>query len=172
MLGTLALRGRAGRSGGRRSGCGRIGLHVASLHGPLLIGTSLFVAPTGTEMFRDGGWDPRPLVRRTMLTGAEAERCVWTSVAEVINSSGSLNGCQCCSSKCVFDATYVARIHCWVGHANPISCRPPCKHPTQGISEPGFSFFLGGCPHQSALPVRVVIVSIAQWKRRIFCPLP
>lgn len=100
MLGTLARRGRAGRSGGRRSGCGGIVLLVASLHVPLLIGTSLFVAPDAPEMFRNGGWDPRPLVRRTTLVGTEAERCAWTLVAEVINSSGSLHRCQRCSLKC------------------------------------------------------------------------
>ena len=54
-LGTLARRGRAGRSGGRRSGCGGIGFlvapsHVSSLLMISLLGTSLLVAPTGLEM--------------------------------------------------------------------------------------------------------------------------
>lgn len=66
----------------------------------------------------------------------------------------------------------MVRVHCWIGHANPVSCRPPCKHPTQGVPEPGFPFFLGRRRHQSALPSHVPIVPIAQWSRRIFYPLP
>ena len=73
-LGTLARRGRAGRSG-----CGGIEILVASLHVALLfvtslLGTSLLVAPTELGTFWNGGWDPRPLVRRTPLVGTEAER--------------------------------------------------------------------------------------------------
>lgn len=108
-LGTLARRGRAGRSGGRRSGCGKIGFlvassHVSSLLMISLLGTSLLVAPTGLEMVWNGGCDPRPLLRRTPLIGTEAERFAWTSVAEVINSSGSLLRSQCCSSKWILEA--------------------------------------------------------------------
>ena len=66
----------------------------------------------------------------------------------------------------------MARIHCGAGHTDPISCRPPREHPTQGVSESGFSFFLWGRLHESALPFRVPIIPIARWDRRIFCPLP
>lgn len=109
-LGTLARRGRAGRSGGRRFGGGGNGSVVASLDVPSLLGTSLLVAPTGLEMSRNGGWDPRPLVRRTPLVGTEAERFAKTSVAEVINSSGSfLEGQQC------FRSQYL-RLPTWRGY--------------------------------------------------------
>lgn len=66
----------------------------------------------------------------------------------------------------------MSRVHCRVGHANPIPCRTPCKHPTQGVPEPGFPFFLWWRLHQSALPFRVAIIAVAQWNRRILCPLP
>lgn len=109
-LGTLARRGRVGRSGGRRSGGGGNGLLVPSLLGKSLLGTSLLVAPAGLETFRKGGWDPRPLVRKTPLVGTEAERFAKTSVAEVINSSGSLPRSQHC-----FESEHL-RLLTWRGY--------------------------------------------------------
>ena len=71
-------------------------LPVSSVLVKLLLGTSSVVAPIGLWMSRNGGWDPRPLVRRTPLVGTEAERFAMTSVAEVMNSSGSLLRSQQC----------------------------------------------------------------------------
>lgn len=62
---------------------------VALSHVASLLVFSVLGAPTKLEVFRNGGWDPRPLVRRTPLVGTETERFAGTSVAEVINSSGS-----------------------------------------------------------------------------------
>ena len=104
--------------------------------------------------------------------GTETERFAGTSVAEVINSSGSLSRSQCCASKRMIEATYVSGIYCWVGHANPISCRPPREHPPQGIPKPDFPFLFWGSLHQSALTIRVPTIAIAQRSRRISCPLP
>ena len=104
--------------------------------------------------------------------GTETERFAGTSVAEVINSPGSWSRSQRCASKRMIEATYVSRIYCWVGHANPISCRPPREHPPQGIPEPDLPFFLWGSLHQSALSFRVPTIAIAQRSRRISCTLP
>ena len=104
--------------------------------------------------------------------GTETERFAGTSVAEVINSSGSLSRSQRCASKQMIEATYVSRIYCWIGHANPISCRPPREHTPQGIPESDFPFFLWGSLHQCALSFRVPTIVIAQRSRRISCPLP
>lgn len=49
----------------------------------------MFVASAGLGMFWWGGCELRPLVRRRLGAGAEAARLALTSVAEVMNSSGS-----------------------------------------------------------------------------------
>ena len=104
--------------------------------------------------------------------GTETERFAGASVAEVINSSGSLSRSQRRAPKRMIEATYVSRIYCWVGHADPISCRPPREHPPQGVPETDFPFFLWGSLHQSALSFGVPTIAIAQRSRRISCPLP
>ena len=104
--------------------------------------------------------------------GTETERFAGTSVAEVINSSGSLSRSQRCAPTRMIEATYVSRIYCWVGHADPVSCRPPREHPPQGVPEPDFPLFLWGSLHQSALSFRVPTIAIAQRSRRISGPLP
>ena len=104
--------------------------------------------------------------------GTETERFAGTSVAEVINSSGSLSRSQCYALRRMIEATYVSRIYCWVGHADPISCRPSREHPPQGVPEPDFPFLLWCSLHQSALSSRVPTIANAQRSRRISGPLP
>ena len=76
MLGTLARRGRMGRSGGDRSGRRKV-----------ILSGARGAAANGTG---NGECDPRALVRRTVCVGTEAERCLARSTAEVMNSLGSL----------------------------------------------------------------------------------
>lgn len=86
-LGTLALLGRTGRSGGGRSGCEGAGRGSGGGGGGGGGGSGVVVAELGA--FGYGGFKFKPLVRRKPSDGTEAERVAGMSAAEVMNSLGS-----------------------------------------------------------------------------------
>lgn len=113
-LGKLAPRGLVSGAGGERSGRG----------GTLISG----LAVSGGTLRLKGACEPRALERDTSCVGADAERGVLRSVADVMKVFGSWTTISSCDVK-MAGSTHIS-VCCWRRHADPGFHRAFSKHPT------------------------------------------
>lgn len=130
-LGKLAPRGLLSGAGGDR-----LGLIIGAGGDRLGLGGTLIsgLAVSEGTLRLNGACEPRALERETSCVGADAERWVLRSVADVMNVFGSWTTISALTFRLVGCSTHILVCY-WRWHANPFLHRAFAKHTTDDCFE-------------------------------------